>query len=265
MTIGKFNWWAIFWAGLALVFFFAPLYGTLDFSLRMIRGRWSLEAYRIVLQDPQFLESFRYSAIMGVITVLVSALILVPTVYWIQLRLPEVRALVEIITLLPFMVPVIVYVFGLIRTFSRPPFLLTLTPTGTDVLIGAGYVILAMPYMYRSIDIGMRSIDVRTLTEAAQSLGANTLQVLVNVILPNLRIALLSGALISFALVIGELILGDFLVRPALGPYMVQMGKDHAYEPAALAMMSYGLTWACLGLIQLASRGGTTQQQFTGR
>ena len=76
------------------------------------------------------------------------------------------------------------------------------------------------------------------LTEAAQSLGSNWLQVLFNVIIPNLRIAVLSGALICFATVIGELILGDFLVRPALGPYMVLTGRDQAYEPAALAMLS---------------------------
>jgi putative spermidine/putrescine transport system permease protein len=265
MTRPKFNPWAWVWAILGLLYFFLPLYGTLDFSLRMVRGRLSLMAYQIVLADPQFLESFRYSATMGVITVMVSVLIFLPTVYWIHLRLPEVRPVVEIITLLPFMVPVIVYVFGLIRTFSRPPFLLTLTPLGTDLLMGGGYVILAMPYMYRAIDIGMRSIDVRTLTEAAESLGANVLQVLLNVIVPSLRIALLSGALITFAMVIGELILGDFLVRPALGPYMEQMGRDHAYEPAALAMMSYALTWTCLGLLQLVTRGGSSQQHLTGR
>ena len=31
---------------------------------------------------------------------------------------------------------------------------------------------LALPYMYRAVDTGLRSIDVRTLTEAAESLGA---------------------------------------------------------------------------------------------
>jgi putative spermidine/putrescine transport system permease protein len=176
-----------------------------------------------------------------------------------------VRPLVEIITILPFIIPTIVYVFGLIRTFGRPPLQLTLTPFKTDILITAGYVVLSMPYMYRAIDVGMRSIDVCALTEAAQSLGANWLQILVNVIVPNLRIALLSGALICFATVIGELILGDFLVRPALGPYMVQVGRDKAYEPAALAILSYALTWACLGIMQFVSRGNASQQQLTGR
>jgi putative spermidine/putrescine transport system permease protein len=217
-----------------------------------------------VLADPQFLASFRYSAIMGLITISVSVLIFLPTVYWIYLKLPQARPIVEIITILPFVIPVIVFVFVLIRTFSGPPFQLTATPFKTDILITTGYVILSMPYMYRAIDVGMRSIDVRGLTEAAQSLGSNWFQVLFHVIFPNLRVAVLSGSLICFATVIGELILGDFLVRPALGPYMVLMGRDTAYQPAAMAMLSWGLTWVCLGLIQLVGRGNTSQN-LTGR
>jgi putative spermidine/putrescine transport system permease protein len=264
MKIKRTNFWAIFWAMLAMLYFFLPLYGTLDFSLRMKKGVLSLLAYQTVLADPQFLNSFRYSAIMGILTVVFSVLIFVPTVYWLHLRLPQARPLVDVITILPFIIPVIVYVFGLIRTFSGPPFQLTMTPFKTDILITAGYIILSMPYMYRAIDVGMRSIDVRTLTEAAQSLGANWVQILFNVIFPNLRIAMLSGALICFAAVIGELILGDFLVRPALGPYMVLVGRDRAYEPAALAIISYSLTWICLGVILFFSRGRNTQQ-ITGR
>ena len=261
----KINAWAIFWAVVALLYFFVPLYGTFDFSLRMVKGTLSFAAYQAVLSDPQYLNSFRYSATMGLITIIVSVAIFLPTIYWLHLRLPQARPLVEVITILPFIIPAIVFVFGLIRTFSGPPFELTLTPFKTDILITAGYVILSMPYMYRSIDIGMRAIDVRTLTEAAQSLGSNWFQILFNVIFPNLRIAVLSGALICFATVIGELILGDFLVRPALGPYMVQVGRDSAYQPAAMAMLSWGLTWLCLGLIQLFSHGGRTQQQIVGR
>jgi putative spermidine/putrescine transport system permease protein len=265
MKTKRFNYWALFWVVLAFIYFFLPMYGTLDFSLRMKKGVLSLLAYQKVLADPQFLASFRYSAIMGVITVIISILLFVPTVYWIHLKLRKLRPVVEIITILPFIIPVIVYVFGLIRTFSGPPFQLTLTPFKTDILMVAGYIVLAMPYMFRAIDVGMQTIDVRTLTEAAQSLGANWAQILFNVIFPNLRTAILSGALISFALVIGELILGDFLARPALGPYMVEVGRDTAYQPAALAIMSYALTWVCLGLITLFSRSNNDSRQILGR
>ena len=256
--------WALLWATLGLLYFFVPMYGTLDFSLREQKGQISLLAYQNVLSDPQFLSSFSYSAGMGILTVFFSLLIFLPTTYWMYLKKPSLRPVIEIITILPFIIPVIVYVFGLIRTFSVPPLQLTLTPFKTDILITAGYIVLAMPYMYRALDVGMRSINVRTLTEAAQSLGANWFQILVQVIVPNMRVAILSGTLITFALVIGELILGDFLVRPALGPYMVLVGRDKAYEPAALGILSYALTWVCLGIMQFISRGAKSQQ-LTGR
>jgi putative spermidine/putrescine transport system permease protein len=264
MKFKSINLWATFWAVLGLLYFFLPMYGTLDFSLRMQKGQLSLQAYQVVLSDPQFLSSFGYSVVMGMITVFFSVLLFLPTTYWMYLRMPKIRPVVEIITILPFIIPVIVYVFGLIRTFSRPPLQLTLTPFKTDILITAGYIVLSMPYMYRAIDVGMRSMDVRTMTEAAQSLGANWFQILTQVIVPNMRIAILSGSLITFALVIGELILGDFLVRPALGPYMVQVGRDRAYEPAALGILSYALTWICLGIMQFVTRGEKSQQ-LTGR
>lgn len=264
MSKRKINLWAFFWGLLAILYFFVPLYGTFDFSLRMRRGEISLLAYEIVFADPRFWEGLRYSTVMALITIVVSTLIFVPTVYWMYLRVPKARPIMEILTILPFIIPGIVLVFGLIRTFSRPPLQLTLRPMTTDLLMVAGYVIISMPYMFRAIDVGMRAIDVRTLTEAAQSLGANWVHILANVIMPNMRIAILSGALISFATVMGELILADFLVRPALGPYMVRLGLTKAYEPAALAIISYALTWFSLGLLQYLSRGGT-QQQLTGR
>ena len=55
------------------------------------------------------------------------------------------------------------------------------------ILIVAGYMILGLPYMYRSVDTGMRTVDVRTLTEAAQSLGANWSTIMLRIILPNVR------------------------------------------------------------------------------
>lgn len=264
MNAKRINWWAIFWGALAILYFFLPMYGTFDFSLRMKRGELSLQAYQIVFADPRFWEGFRYSTVMALITIVISVLVFVPTVYWMYLKVPQARPVVEIITILPFIIPAIVYVFGLIRAFSRPPLQLTLSPITTDMLIVTGYVVISMPYMFRAVDVGMRAIDVRSLTEAAQSLGSNWLQVLAHVIVPNLRIAILSGALICFATVMGELILASFLVRPALGPYMQLLGLTKAYEPAALAIISYALTWFSLGLIQLVSRGGTAQQ-LTGR
>ena len=70
--------------------------------------------------------------------------------------------------------------------------------------------------MYRAVDTGLRSIDVRSLTEAAQSLGAGWFTILWRVIFPNLRVALLSGAFLTLAIVIGEYTIASFLSPRAL-------------------------------------------------
>ena len=98
------------------------------------------------------------------------------------------------------------------------------------------------------------TLDVRSLTEAAQSLGAGWARIIGRLILPNVLGAVMSGAFLSFAIVIGEFTMAALLNRPAFGPYMQLLGANRAYEPAALAVMSFALTWGCLGLIQLVSR-----------
>jgi putative spermidine/putrescine transport system permease protein len=185
----------------------------------------------------------------------VGILLVVPTAYWIQLRLPKLRPVVEFITLLPLVIPAIVLVFGYLRIYNSSSFLpMTGNERATDVLLMFSYVTLAMPYMYRAVDAGLRAIDVRTLTEAAQSLGASWGTILLKVILPNVQVAVLSGAFLTFAIVIGEFTMASLLDRPAFGPYLQLIGANRAYEPAALAIITFGVTWACMGLIQVLGR-----------
>jgi len=241
---------------LGALYFIVPLIATFEFSLRMKRGEYSFEAYRIVLGDPNFRATFLYSTVVALAAIVVGALLVVPTAYWVQLRLRRLRPLIEFITLLPLVIPAIVIVFGYIRMYNSSSVLpLTSTATGTNVLLTIGYVTLALPYMYRAVDTGLRSIDVRVLTEAAQSLGAGWGRILFRVIFPNVRVAVLSGAFLTFAIVIGEFTFASLLNRPAFGPYLQLMGANRAYEPSALAVIAFAVTWACMGLIQLVGRG----------
>ena len=247
--------WSWFWMILGILYFFLPLVATFVFSLKARLGVLSFQAYINIFSNPEFIYNFTASVIWAVLTIIVGILLLVPTAFLIRLRVPQFRSPVEFITLLPFVIPPIVYVFGLVRTYSQPPLLIVNSPA----LLIAAYTILSMPYMYRSVDTGLRSIDVRTLTEAAQSLGAGWGTILFRVILPNIRVAILSGAFLSFAIVIGELILAQYLVKPAFAPYMAYQIQQKAYEPAAMAIISFALTWAALGIIQWIGRGQELQ------
>lgn len=260
----RINFWAWFWVIAGILYFFLPLYGTLEFSLRMRRDAYTLDAYQVVLNDPNFRNSFSYSVALGLATIIFGILIVAPTVYWVHLRLPHLRPVVELITLLPFVIPAVVLVFGYIRLYGKAPLPLTQDENTTSLLLMFGYAVLALPYMFRSVDAGLRAIDVRTLTEAAQSLGAGWTTILLRVIFPNLRVAILSGAFLTFAIVIGEFTLASLLDRPAFGPYLQLIGANRAYEPAALAIISFGLTWLAIGLIELVGRGTPGQGQVAG-
>ena len=190
---------------------------------------------------------------MALATIVVGVLLVVPTAYWIQLRLPRLRPVVEFITLLPLVIPAIVIVFGYLRHLQQ---LLAAAadrharaaPTSCSTF---GYVTLALPYMYRAVDTGLRAIDVRTLTEAAESPGRQ------------LADHPVPGDLAQYARRGAQRRLSHLRHRhrrvhhgeparpPGLRPLSAADRRQPAYEPAALAIIAFAVTWACMGLIQL--------------
>jgi putative spermidine/putrescine transport system permease protein len=243
-----------------MLYFFVPLIATLEFSLRMVKGRYTLEAYKEAFADPRFYQSFGYSLVWSVLTIIISLLLVVPTAYWVHLKLPRLRPWVEFVTLMPFVVPAVVLVYGLIRLYGSPPLVLTTTPA----LLVVGYVVLSLPYMYRAVDAGLRAVDIRTLTEAAQSLGASWVTIIREVIFPNLRVSLLSGIFLTFAIVMGEFTFASLLSWPAFGPYIEEIGAMRAYTPQAVSVMSFAVTWLSIMLIQWVGRGARGEIQVAG-
>jgi putative spermidine/putrescine transport system permease protein len=253
--------WVIFI--IAFLYFFVPLLGTFFHSIRTRPDIFL--AYRQVLDDPKFFGGLLYSFAIGLITIVVSLAIIVPTAYWVRLKVPRMRPVVEFVTLMPFVLPPVVMVFGLIRVYSSRPLVLTATNFGSDVLLICAYVILSFPYMYRAVDTGLAAIDARTLTEAAQSLGSGWTRLILRVIFPNIRSALLSGAFLTLAIVIGEYTIANFLARTAaFGPYLSLLGRNQPYQPAAVSLISFGLTWVAMFMIAAIGRGTRSRIQVTG-
>ncbi len=259
------SFWSWLWIIIGALYFILPLYSTFDFSLREKKDVLSFLSYTNVFNDPDFWSTIIFSLEIAFFTIIASIVLVVPTVYWIRLRLPQLRGILEFISMLPFVIPAIVLVFGMIRVFSSPPFALTDTYFGTYALLVAGYVVLALPYVFRAVDTGLAAIDVRALTEAAQSLGANWGTILIKIIFPNLRVAILSSAFLTLATVIGEYTIASFLVGiKAFGPYMSLIGQNKTYESSSLAIISFFFTWSFMGLIQLFTRGKASSSSLAG-
>ncbi|MGQ0571792.1 MAG: ABC transporter permease [Armatimonadota bacterium] len=257
----KFSLWRIVWLLLGAAYFIVPLAATAEFSLRAGGGRYDFSAYNAIFRDARFHESFWLSFRLALETIAIALLLVVPTAYWVHLRFPRLRPIVEFISVLPFVVPPIVLVVGLLNVYRGAPQFLIATP---QILV-AGYVVLALPYIYRSLDAGLGAIDVHTLTEAAQSLGAGWTTILFRIILPNLQAAVLGSSFLTLAIVMGEFTLANVLLFSTFSVYINYIGETQATPAAALTLISFGITWiAMLGILVLGRQLGGRQVQIGG-
>ena len=241
--------WSWFAFGLAVIYFFVPLIGTFEFSLRARRGVYSFDAYRNVLGDPQFVATFTYSVAMAHFTIVLGVLIVAPTAFWVRLKLPGLSRIVEFICLLPLTIPAIVLVVGLF------PVYIWMGSNFSDSILtlSLAYVVLVLPYCYRALDAGLGAIDVKTLSEAARSLGASWFAVMWRIIVPNISNAILNATLLSVALVLGEFTIANNLLYANLQVELVHLGRANAGVSIAVAVAS--LLFAFVLLVILAFIG----------
>jgi putative spermidine/putrescine transport system permease protein len=254
---------AVFWLLFAAAYFLIPLVATLLFSLnKQQTGKCcSLAAYGTILHDGAFWHSLRTSALLALETIVIALLLFVPTVYLVHLRLPKLRPVLAFLALIPFVVPPIVMVLGLLNFYKGSPSWFYAQPWG---FLATAYVILAFPYMFFSLDAGFRSIDVHTLTEASQSLGASWATTLVKVILPNIRAAALAGSFLTLAIVMGEFTIASLAAFHTFPIYIQSINESEAYPAAAVTLMSFGITWAAMGSLLIVGRRRGTGALIAG-
>ncbi len=230
------------------VFFLVPLVAMLEFSTRGATGR-SFAAWRAIVRDPDLVGAITISLELAALTVLGMLVLLVPVATWVHLRLPKVRRLIEFICLLPLTIPAIVLVVGIAPIYAWVTYFFG----ESSLTLAFVYVILVLPYAYRAIDNGLGAIDLRTLAEAARSLGAGWGTVLVRVVVPNIRGALVSASFLSVALVLGEFTLASLLNFNNLQVTINLLGKRAADVSVAVSLAS--LVFAFVLLLGLSFVG----------
>jgi putative spermidine/putrescine transport system permease protein len=212
-------------------------------------------SFTSVFTQPGFAAALWLSAQLAIMTTLITLAIMVPTTIYVHLRLPRLRRLLEGITIMPIVIPPIVLILGVLQV--APSWL-----KASQWLLGLEYVILAMPFAYRAIDAGLRALDLKTLTEAASSLGAGWLTTLWRVLLPNLGTALMSATILIVALVLGEFTMASLDLFVTFPVWIVQFDQLDAQMSVGASLFALYATWVILMVITLA---GTRQARRTGR
>ncbi len=236
--------------GILGLFFVVPLLSMVDFSTRSLDGGRDLDAWKALGQDEQLRSAIFTSLALAALTVLAMLVLLVPTMVWVRLRVPWATRIVEFLCLLPLTIPALVLVVGLKPVFAWVNYFF-----GDSALtLTFAYTVLVLPYAYRSIDAGLASIDVKTLSEAARSLGASWFTVIARVVVPNIGSALLSAAFISVALVLGEFTVASLLNYDNLQVVINLFGKSSGQVSVAASLASLMFAFVLLVLLSFVGR-----------
>ena len=244
--------WAILLV--AGAYFLIPLYAALRFA--------GLKAFPDIFKQSGFFSAIGLSLRLAVVTTVLTLVLMVPTTVYVHLRLPGVRRVMEGITILPIVIPPIVLIIGVLKV--APGFLL-----GTPYLLALVYVILAMPFAYRSLDAGLRAFDLKTMVEASNSLGAGWPVTLWRVVLPNIRTSVLSATVLTVALVLGEFTASSLALYVTFPVWIVQFEQNSGPVSVAASLLALFVTWLLLMVIVVAGgrsarrRGGAQVALFT--
>ncbi|MGN6271490.1 MAG: ABC transporter permease [Protaetiibacter sp.] len=236
-------------------FFAIPMGSTLLYTLR--DGDGLSLTHWAALVDPA--NAPRYapiwiglgnSLVLSAVTVAIVLVLLAPTMILVHLRFARLRPVFEFLALLPISIPAIVLVVGLAPVYRQIGRALG---TGAWTLAFA-YGITVLPFAYRAIQASLDAVDIRTLGEAARSLGAGWGTVVLRVIAPNLRSGLLAASLISVAVVLGEFTIASLLNRQVFQTALVVVKNSDAYAASVFTLLALAFAFVLLIVIGFAGR-----------
>src|SRR5438105_5586277 len=261
---------------LVMLYLLIPLGATLWFGLDTGKGL-DFSIYQRIFADPDFSQTIITSLELAFGATVLAVVLVTPTAYWVQLRIPRARPLLDFLSLVPFAMPAIVLAVGLLQEYSGssgplinvlslglvPVLSNNLNIVNTPPLLICSYVVIALPFVYRPIDNSLRAINTTVLTEAAYSLGSGWWRAFLTVILPNIWPGIISAALLTFSTVMGEFTLATLFSIYTFPIFLNNVGQQDAHRAASLAILSFIFTLVCvLGIILLVRRrpGGTAGQ-----
>lgn len=216
---------------------------------------FTLRWYEAIITRPKNYSALMISLLVASGAVLLDFFLCVPAAYALnRLETSMGRILRSFSVVMPLIFPPVIVGTALVQAFSRPPLALT----GSVFMVIIAHALIGLPFMFRNTLASFRTIDERTLSEAAASLGATLWQRLRYVIVPNVLPGVLSGALLVFAISIGEFevtsMVAGFTAQTLPLQLFQQIRVDMRVASAISAFLVYVSILCFLGMTYLGNR-----------
>ena len=165
----------------------------------------SLQWWRAMVADPEFIPALKNSLIIGGTVGMVSAVVGTMAALGLTRIDPRRAQLATAILCLPLMLPPLVLAVSLLTFYSR-----TGIPLGLQTVI-MSHLLFTLPFVVLVVYARLRGFDFR-IVESARDLGASPLRAFFSVTLPIIRPTVVGAALIAVALSIDDFIITFFTI-----------------------------------------------------
>ncbi|MCX6534291.1 MAG: ABC transporter permease subunit [Actinobacteria bacterium] len=241
---------------LAMMRFAFQNMGVFDLTWSNVFEKWTFGIVTQPFHDQYFTESLYLSGKIAIGTAALTLGMLIPTAIWVHLRVPKARVLVEFLTVLPYVIPAIALVAGIVVIKPHARWFLN-----SDLSLIPFYTVLALPFTYRAIDSGLRALDLRTLVDASRNLGAGWIRTMTRVIIPNIRSAVVSATFLTVAVALGEFTIANVLLKPTFPPFINEYRMREPRAGYALAVLSLLFTVLVFVFLSVALRSPSTKSR----
>lgn len=226
--------------------------------LRFPPAEFSIERYIAVINNRELIEATKLSLYTSLITVLIDILLGVPAAIGIVRGNFFGKAFIVGFLQSPIMIPGIVIGIAILFFVSFAGFNVSVP------LMILSHVVVTMPYVIRITVARMESAN-KALEEAAQNLGANTIQVFRFILLPHLMPGIVGGSAFAFLLSFDQLPVSLFtapIIDPPLPVYLFRL-LLYSIDPmvAAIATIQIILTMAIFVITSKSNRNQLMMMQ----
>ena len=216
--------------------------------LRFPPKGFTLHWYTKALGTRMFTDAFKTSLFVAVVSTITGLVLGIPAAYGIARFSFKGKETVKTAFLSPAIVPGLVIGYALLRFF--------VLFRSLPVLIGLylGHVTIVLPYTIRVVLASLQNLDP-SIDDAAASLGASPIRVLVRVILPNVRSGIVAAFILAFITSFNDVSVSLFLTGPGVTLLPLQMLAyvEYYYDPT-IAALSTLLVAATITLVQVAEK-----------
>ncbi len=253
--LGKAIAWAF--AALVLVYLFVP--GIIVFPLALSTSYflefpppgYSFGWYSEFLADEQWLGATVKSIWVATVAAAVATAVGLAGAYYTARRQNWPSRAYEPITVLPLVVPIIVFALGAYAIALR------LELVGNPLVLILVQAVTAVPYAYVNIRVGLSTIDPR-LEMAARSLGARPSRAFLRILLPLLTPSLITAVTLAFVMCLDETVIAIFLGSSNEPTLPVKMFSSITYDlnplvPVAASFMLAIMVVSAVVLLVLQS------------